>query len=104
MHFSQVVIVLLASFAWLLTNSQAYPDATKPNIVFILADDVGVNDLSLYGSKFFETPQIDRLASDGVKFTQAYSASPLCSPTRASIMTASLPGADRDHRSRLSFA
>ncbi len=63
----------------------------RPNVVFILADDVGVNDLSLYGSTFFETPNIDRLAKRGMKFTQAYSASPLCSPTRASIMTGLFP-------------
>jgi arylsulfatase A-like enzyme len=58
-----------------------------PNVVFILADDLGVNDLSLYGSTFHETPNIDALAEKGMVFTQAYSANPLCSPTRASIMT-----------------
>ena len=58
-----------------------------PNVVFILADDLGVNDLSLYGSTFHETPNIDKLAEKGMVFTQAYSASPYCSPTRASIMT-----------------
>ena len=65
--------------------------AAKPNVVFILADDLGVNDLALYGSKFFETPHIDALAKRGMKFTQAYSASPLCSPTRSSIMTGLYP-------------
>jgi arylsulfatase A-like enzyme len=62
-----------------------------PNVVFILADDLGVNDLSLYGSTFHETPNIDALANKGMKFTQAYSANPLCSPTRASIMTGLYP-------------
>ena len=65
--------------------------ASKPNVVFILADDLGVNDLSLYGSKFHETPNIDALARRGLKFNQAYSAAPICSPTRASIMTGLYP-------------
>jgi arylsulfatase A-like enzyme len=59
----------------------------KPNVVFILADDLGWNDISLYGSKFHETPNIDALARRGMKFNRAYSASPLCSPTRASILS-----------------
>lgn len=65
--------------------------AGQPNVVFILADDLGVNDLSLYGSKFHETPHIDALAQRGLKFNQAYSASPLCSPTRSSILTGLFP-------------
>ncbi len=48
----------------------------KMNVVFILADDLGVNDLSLYGSKFFETPHLDALARRGMKFTRAYSRQP----------------------------
>jgi len=63
----------------------------QPNVVFILADDLGVNDLSLYGSTFHETPHIDALAKRGMTFTRAYSASPLCSPTRSSIMTGLYP-------------
>ena len=63
----------------------------KPNVVFILADDLGVNDLSLYGSTFHETPNIDALARCGVKFNQFYSASQYCSPTRSSIMTGLYP-------------
>ena len=57
------------------------------NVIFILADDLGVNDLSLYGSTFHETPNLERLAKWGVTFSNAHTASPLCSPTRASIMT-----------------
>ncbi len=69
----------------------AFAAPAKPNVVFILADDLGVNDLSLYGSKFHETPNIDALAQRGMKFNQAYSAAPICSPTRASIMTGLFP-------------
>ncbi len=62
-----------------------------PNVVFILADDLGANDLSLYGSTFHESPNIDALAEKGMMFTQAYSANPYCSPTRASILTGLYP-------------
>jgi arylsulfatase A-like enzyme len=63
----------------------------RPNIVFFLADDLGQRDLGCYGSAFYETPNLDRLAKDGVKFTDAYAACPVCSPTRASIMTGQWP-------------
>ncbi len=62
-----------------------------PNLVFILADDLGWRDTTLYGSTFYETPNIERLARRGMMFTQAYAASPLCSPTRASILTGLWP-------------
>src|SRR5436309_1116041 len=64
---------------------------SQPNIVLILADDLGWTDLSCYGSDFYETPHIDRLARDGMKFTQAYSACTVCSPTRAAILTGKYP-------------
>ena len=65
--------------------------ATKPNIVFILADDLGAHDVGCFGSTYHETPNIDKLAARGVKFTQAYAASPLCSPTRSSILAGLYP-------------
>jgi len=63
----------------------------KPNFLFILADNLGWPQLGCYGSKFYETPNIDQLASEGIRFTDAYSAGPVCSPTRASIMTGRYP-------------
>jgi arylsulfatase A-like enzyme len=63
----------------------------KPNIVLILADDLGAADTALGGSTFHRTPNLERLAERGMLFTNAYSASPLCSPTRASIMTGQSP-------------
>ena len=63
----------------------------RPNIVFILADDLGGHDIGCYGSTFHKTPHLDALAKRGMKFTNAYSASPLCSPTRASILTGLSP-------------
>lgn len=65
--------------------------ARRPNVLFILADDLGYTDTSLYGSKLYRTPHIDALAERGMVFTEAYAANPLCSPTRASIMTGMWP-------------
>lgn len=65
--------------------------AGRPNIVFILMDDMGWRDLSCYGSTFYETPNLDRLAREGMRFTDAYAACPVCSPTRASIMSGKYP-------------
>ena len=64
---------------------------TKPNVIFILVDDLGWNDLGYTGSKFYESPNIDTLSNYSFQFTNAYSASPVCSPTRASIMTGKHP-------------
>lgn len=65
--------------------------ASKPNIVLILADDLGVHQLGCYGSGFYETPYVDKLAKEGMRFTNAYAACHVCSPTRASIMTGKYP-------------
>jgi arylsulfatase A-like enzyme len=63
----------------------------KPNFLFILIDDLGWRDTGCFGSSFYETPNIDRLAASGMLFTDAYAACPVCSPTRASIMTGKYP-------------
>ena len=65
--------------------------ARRPNIIFFLADDLGWMDSTVYGSRYYETPNIERLAKRGMLFTDAYAANPLCSPTRASIMTGKYP-------------
>ena len=67
-------------------------DARKPNILFILVDDLGYMDVGAYNpNTFYETPNIDRLAAEGVRFTDGYAANPVCSPTRYSIMTGKWP-------------
>ena len=63
----------------------------RPNVIFILADDLGWAQTGAYGSEYYHTPNIDRLASEGIRFTDAYAAAPVCSPTRASIMTGKHP-------------
>jgi len=66
-------------------------EADRPNILFILADDQGQHQISRYGDSFYETPHVDRLADEGMLFTNAYAACPVCSPTRASLMTGKYP-------------
>ena len=63
----------------------------KPNIIFFLVDDMGWMDSTVYGSQYYETPNMERLAKRSMRFTDAYAANPLCSPTRASIMTGKYP-------------
>lgn len=72
-------------------NKKAASPARKPNILFILLDDLGWTDLGAFGSTFYDTPNIDKLAGQSVKFTSAYSACPVCSPSRAGIMTGKYP-------------
>jgi arylsulfatase A-like enzyme len=64
---------------------------TRPNFLFILCDDLGYRDLGSYGSTFHDTPHLDRLAASGMLFSQGYAAHPVCSPTRAAIMTGKNP-------------
>ncbi|MBN1292285.1 MAG: sulfatase [Candidatus Latescibacteria bacterium] len=80
-----------AGLAAALSVSCGKPEVRKPNFVFILVDDLGWRDVTCFGSTFYETPNIDKLAAQGMKFTDAYAACPVCSPTRASIMTGKYP-------------
>ena len=65
--------------------------AGKPNIIFVLADDLGWAELGCYGNTFNETPNLDKLAARGVRFTDAYAAAPVCSPFRASLISGQWP-------------
>ena len=86
----------------LCTTSISFPMASQaaagptqkspPNIIFILADDAGIGDFSSYGCSYGITPNIDRLASEGIKFTQAYSGNAVCAPSRCVLMTGQHPG------------
>lgn len=81
-------ILLLLSLSCVAISLHAAP---RPNVVFFLADDLGQRDLGAYGSMFYETPSLDRMARQGALFTDAYAACPVCSPTRASLMTGQWP-------------
>jgi len=82
-----VVLLLTTSLA---TEASA-AEPRKPNIILIVADDLGGMDLGCYGSKYHRTPNLDALALAGVKFTDSYAACPVCSPTRAAILTGKVP-------------
>ncbi len=83
-----ICCVLLAFLTGVKPKQEPTP---KPNIIFILADDLGWADLGCYGNMFNETPALDSLAKAGIHFTQAYATCPVCSPSRASIMTGKTP-------------
>lgn len=85
-----VIVTLLVMLSLLLFSCKSQKD-TYPNVLFILVDDLGWKDLGSYGSEFYDTPNLDSLAARGIRFTNAYSASPVCSPTRAAIMTGKHP-------------
>ncbi len=85
---------LLLSLLLLLAASSALP-AQKPNIIYIITDDLGYNDISAYGQKHFSTPNIDLLATSGIRFTRHYSGATVCNPSRCSLMT----GKDTGHAS-----
>ena len=91
----QVLTLCLIAFAGahvrLAAQSAQGSSPRPPNIVVILADDLGWNQVGYHGSTFYETPQLDRLAAQGMQFRQAYSAAPICSPTRAALMTGRAP-------------
>ena len=85
----RVFLVLLIVF--ISCQQQENRNEQDLNFLFILADDLGWSDLSGYGSEFYETPNLDKLAEQGIKFTNAYAASNVCSPSRASILTGQYP-------------
>jgi arylsulfatase A-like enzyme len=88
MRWVDYVAVLLCG---LLFQAGGAEPNLKPNIVFILADDLGINDLHCYGRADHHTPNLDKLATQGMRFTSAYCAQPICSPSRAAILTGKTP-------------
>lgn len=77
-HCLALLLILGGGTAWA---------AEKPNIIFIMADDLGYTDLACYGSKYYETPHLDRMAAQGLRFTDGYACGPNCQPTRAALMS-----------------
>lgn len=87
MHTPRIYIFLFSLWLFASCQSDSIPGNKNPNIVFILVDDLGYNDVGFMGSDFYETPNLDKLASKGMIFTNGYANSAVCSPSRASIMT-----------------
>jgi arylsulfatase A-like enzyme len=82
----------LVVLAWMASGAYAAEPARKPNIVFVLADDLGYGDIGPYGQKIIHTPTLDKLAAEGMRFTQHYTGSPVCAPARCVLMTGKHPG------------
>jgi arylsulfatase A-like enzyme len=94
-HYENEVIVKGLLFIILVIAAIAFPQRNKPNIIFILADDLGYGDLSCFGQQKFKTPAIDRLAAEGTRFTQYYAGSTVCAPSRSVLMTGQHTGHTR---------
>ena len=83
----RLLVALLLVAGWLGVSHSPARAAERPNIVFILADDLGWGELGCYGQTKIRTPHIDKLASQGMRFTNAYSGAPVCAPSRCTLMT-----------------
>ena len=83
--------VAASALAGAAADTSLGAQAERPNVLYVMADDMGWGDLSCYGRPDYKTPNLDRLASEGVRFTQAYSAAPVCTPTRCAFVTGRYP-------------
>lgn len=90
-HFTRILLATIALFQGLPVMAAEPSASPKPNIVFILVDDMGWRDGGCFGSKFYQTPEMDALAAKSVRFTSAYAACAVCSPSRAALMTGKSP-------------
>ena len=107
--FTKALLICLT----LLSSFSSTRADERPNIIIILCDDLGYGDLSCYGNEVIRTPNIDKLASEGIRFTSFYSSSPVCSPSRVGLMTGRtpnragvydwIPGGNRMHMSKNEF-
>ncbi len=88
---SNLSLKIFLPFFFLLQYNFSFSQKSKPNIIYIMTDDLGYADLSCYGRKDYQTPNLDKLCSQGVKFMNAYAAAPVCTPTRVAFMTGRYP-------------
>ena len=87
MMFRRLLVLLLATLLLPPLAADPVHAADRPNVVFIMADDLGYGDLGCYGQQRIKTPAIDRLAAEGMKFTDFYAGSTVCAPSRCVLMT-----------------
>ena len=83
--------VVLALVAFAVPGLAAKPKASKPNVVIFVADDLGIGDVGCFGNNTMKTPNIDKIADEGVKFTQHIAAAAVCTPSRAAFLTGRYP-------------
>ena len=86
-----LVLLSIVSLLFCSVNADAAKESAKPNVILVLVDDMGWMDLSCQGSDFYRTPNVDRLAKEGILFTNGYAACAVCSPTRAAVQTGRYP-------------
>jgi arylsulfatase A len=92
MHHQKFLrVACCALLAWWFLAETHAAESARPNIIFILADDLGINDLACYGRREHRTPHLDQMARDGMRFTASYCAQPICSPSRAALLTGLAP-------------
>ena len=90
-QFRTIGVLLFSTALWWTINARADAADHSPNVLMIMIDDLGWMDLHCQGNERLHTPHIDRLASQGMRFTNAYAAAPVCSPTRAAVLTGLAP-------------
>src|SRR5215217_1850147 len=91
MHFSTTITRSFFIFLIVLNADLSWSQKNRPNIIYMMLDDLGYADLSCYGRKDYQTPNLDKLCAQGVKFLNAYAAAPVCTPTRVAFMTGRYP-------------
>lgn len=91
MMLKNYILILFVVLLTISCNKTINTNVKKPNVIFVLADDLGYAELNSYGNTFNETPNLDKLANNGLRFTNAYVSAPVCSPSRASLMTGQHP-------------
>jgi arylsulfatase A-like enzyme len=91
MTYKKALSIVFCSVGLVVLLALSSCQPSRPNIIYIMTDDMGYGDLSCYGQKNFSTPNLDKLAAQGVKFVNAYSAAPVCTPTRTAFMTGRFP-------------
>ena len=89
--YKLIKLIIVQLFVLLLTGCATTEKDVRPNVVMIFIDDMGYGDLSCYGDSVVQTPNMDRLAQKGVKFTNFYVNSPICSPSRVALNTGTYP-------------
>ncbi|MBA4140287.1 MAG: sulfatase-like hydrolase/transferase, partial [Segetibacter sp.] len=84
---SIVLFIVIHSFSAVNAQTQKAHNSAKPNVIYIFADDLGYGEVGCYGQKRIKTPNIDRLAAEGMRFTQHYVGTPVCAPSRCNLLT-----------------